>query len=88
MNRKSSFVAILAVIVALFAMTSMVSAAGEVTLYRAGDSEVPVDGITSISMSSTIASDNIQWYKATKSDGSDGVAVSDNDGNPYELTVA
>ncbi|MBQ9941226.1 MAG: hypothetical protein IJO74_06790 [Clostridia bacterium] len=70
MSKKLSFVALLMVIVTLFAMTAMVSAAGEVVLTRTqGDPEMNVESTypTVITLTNSI-NGTIEWYKKAASD--------------------
>lgn len=84
MNRKFSFLAVLTVIVAIFAVTSMVLADAPVVTRPDGSAaEVNQGEATALVVT---AGETIQWYKADTSNG-DGVAVVDDDEDDTTLNV-
>lgn len=83
MNRKLSFLAVLTVIVAIFAVTSLVFAAPEVTRV-----DTASEFVTGTTTSLTVTSgSSIQWYKSETSDGANPVAVGTRDDATLTLTV-
>ncbi len=83
MNRKLSFLAVLTVIVAIFAVTSLVFAAPAIT--RADSTAEFVVGKTA-TLTVTSGS-SIQWYKSEASDGSSPVAVGTRNSDTLTITV-
>lgn len=84
MNRKLSFLAVLTVIVAIFAVTSLVLAAPVVDRVDSA-SEFVTGTTTSLTVTS---GSSIQWYKSETSDGANPVAVGTRDDATLTITVA